>query len=483
MPRTPSHQEASCRSRGRLGASVSALIILALTGSCTREESPELPTPPGAGIHLDAEVVTAIENAREQVQADPTDSESWLRLGMTYEANGLPQQATESYEATVHLASENARAWYRLGVTRSQLGDLDRAVAALERAGTIDAEYPPIAWQRGFWRLETGDLEGAERDFRIAARLEPNGFAGSTGLARVALQRGEGEAAAELLKGLLARASREPYYHQLLGKAYLSLGRTEEAQRALKRGGGRPMPRFEDPWQREVDEYAAGFAGERDRALTAFAEGRLTEAMDQLRLLLQERPGDGALSYAMAVACMHSGRTAEAIEVLEAGVAHNPGHNLLFVALSDAFRQAGDLERALEHAEKAVALNPALFMTHFRLAGVLEALGRRQEALEVGVRALARDPDSVTGLNWLGNLQSVLGRWQEAADTYEHLIQLEPEQPGFWLGLGFARLRLGEFEEAEAAMVEATRLGPDGWQPARRLQAELLRLQADRDRR
>ena len=482
MLSTLSNQGPPISRRRRVTSVYWALVLLAIVEGCgTQPELPPLPEPPQAGIHLHEDVAAAIERAREQVLADTRNGDAWLRLGMTYEANGLPQQAAASYEAVVLLLGQNARAWYRLGWTRSQLGEFERAIEALERAATIDPNHAPIAWRRGYWRLEIGDLDGAERDFRLATRLDSSGLAGLTGLARVALQRGDDDDAAELLQDLIARAPREPYFQQLLGKAYLSLGRTEEAQRLLRRGGGRGVPVFFDPWQRGVDDYAAGFAGKRDRALTAIAEGRMDEAVEQLRRLLLERPGDGALSYALAVACMQTGRTAEAIEVLQAGVELNPGHNLLYVAFSDAYRQAGDLDRALEYAERAVELSPARFMTHFRLAGVLEALGRRQEALEAGNRALARDPDNIDGLWWLGNLQSVLGRWRDAAHSYEHLIRLDPNQPGYWLGLGYARLRLGELDLADTAVTEIQRHAPSGWPPLRRLQADLRQLQRERD--
>ena len=232
------------------------------------------------------------------------------------------------------------------------------------------------------------------------------------------------------------------------------------------------MPRFDDPWERETDQYAAGFAGRRDRALAAFAEGRLPDAIEKLRALLEERPGDGSLSYALAVACMSSGRAQEAVRVLEAAAELNPGHNLLQVALSDAWRQSGDLELALAHADRAVELNPS-FMTYFRRAGVLAALGLTREALDAGALALSRDPENLGGLQWLAGVRMNAGEYEAAAETWARLAELEPAQPGYWVGLGRARLRLGDLEEAREALREAERLAPRGWKPARRLRAEL----------
>ena len=458
-------------------AAVAGAVLIACLISC-QEGGRGQPEPPAVpDIPLDAEVAAAVERARAEVDADRRNPAAWMRLGMTFAANELPQQASATFETAVQLAPDDPGAWYHLGLARARTGALAAGIEALVRAGGLDSTYAPTAWRRGFWRLETGDLEGAAEDFRRARGLDPEDVAGTTGLARLALQRGEAGTAAALLESLTARQPREPYYHQLLGRAYLALGRNQDAGAAFRRGQGGSMPRFEDPWERETEQYAAGFAGRRDRALAAFAGGRLPDAIEKLRALLEERPGDGSLSYALAVACMSSGQPREAVRVLEAAAALNPGHNLLQVALCDAFRQSGDLERALAHADRAVELNPS-FMTHFRRAGVLEALGRTREALDAGALALARDPENLGGLRWLAGVRMKAGEFDDAAETWDRLTGLEPAQPGYWLGLGRARLGLGDLEEAREALREVERLAPRGWKPARRLRAELEKAEA-----
>ena len=463
------------RARSRAAAVTGAVLIAGLS-SC-QEGGPPPGPPPVPDIALDAEVAAAVEGARTEVEADREDAAAWMRLGMTFAANELPQQAAATYETAAQLAAEDPKAWYHLGLARARTGALSSAIEALGRAGNLDTSYAPIAWRRGFFRLETGDLAGAGQDFRRARGLEPEDVAGTTGLARLALQQGEAGTAAALLESLTARQPREPYYHQLLGRAYLALGRRPEAEAAFRRGEGGSMPRFEDPWEREADRFAAGFAGRRDRALAAFAGGRLPDAIEKLRSLLKERPGDGALSYALAVACMSTGKPGEALRVLEAAAELNPGHNLLQVALSDAWRQSGDLDRALVHAERAVELNPS-FMTHFRRAGVLEALGRTREALDAGAEALARDPGNHAGLRWLAGARLRAGRFDAAAETWTRLTRLDPSRPGYWLGLGRARMGMGDLDEAWEALRQAERLAPHGWKPARRLRAELRKGEA-----
>ena len=301
MSTVPARKGIQRRRAGFRGAAVTGAVLIAGLSSCQEGGLPRPPAVPQ--IPLDAEVAAAVERARTEVEADRRDPAAWMRLGMTFAANELPQQAAATYETAARLAAEDPEAWYHLGLARARTGALAPAIEALGRAGRLDTSYAPLAWRRGFFRLETGDLAGAGQDFRRARRLDPEDVAGTTGLARLALQQGEAGTAAALLESLTARQPREPYYHQLLGRAYLALGRRQEAEAAFRRGEGGSMPRFDDPWEREADQFAAGFAGRRDRALAAFAEGRLPDAIGKLRSLLKERPGDGSLSYALAVAC------------------------------------------------------------------------------------------------------------------------------------------------------------------------------------
>jgi tetratricopeptide (TPR) repeat protein len=434
------------------------------------------PPQPQASLDLDPEVAIAIERAREAVSASRGNGEAWLRLGKTYEANKLPQEAALSYETAVRLSPGDAGAWYRLGRACTKLGAFAPALEALKRAGELEPTNLQIILRRGFARLETGDLDGAKAEFQQAAALQAGDLAALTGLARVALQRGEDAAAAALLERLIEGAPGEPYFHRLLGGAYRALGRPRQAEASLRRGGARAMPEFHDPWEEELDAFAAGFAGARDRALTAFAAGNLPEAIRLLRELLQSRPGDGSLSYALGVAYMQTGEAQEAIEVLEAGVELNESHNLLHMALADAYGQSGQLHKALAQATRAVELNSTDFATHFRKAGILKVLERQQDALESGEAALARDPRNPAGLQFLAQLYAENKNWSSASQIYERLVDLQPEEPRFWLGLGIARMRHGALDSAQEAIDRADSLGAGTWRGAlAQTRAELSR--------
>ena len=243
------------------------------------------------------------------------------------------------------------------------------------------------------------------------------------------------------------------------------------------------MPRLRDPWEDDLDRFAAGFAGDRDRALTAFAQGNFPEAIRMLEELVAKRPGDGSLRYALGVAYMQSGKAQRAVEVLAAGVRFNEGHNLLRGALADAYGQSGQLEPALAEARKAVELNETHFSTHFRVAGILNTMGRKKEALESAEEALRRDPDQSQGLQLAARLYRSFERWSEAASAYDRLTSLHPEDGRFCLWLGITRMKTGAFDEAARLCSKADSLGGSRrWRKRlERSRVELARLQGEGD--
>ena len=208
------------------------LAALLLTGC---QNAPELPEPPHPDPIVDLEdaVRIAIKKARRQVVDASDDGAAWLRLGKTYEANGLPGKAARCYETAALLLPDHAETWYRLGRARTKIGLPNQALSALTSAAELDSTGLHICLRLGFVRLETSDLVGAQSDFKRAAGMDAANSAATTGLARVALQRGDNEKAASLLEDLIAVSPGELYYRNLLGRACRSLGRHDEASELL----------------------------------------------------------------------------------------------------------------------------------------------------------------------------------------------------------------------------------------------------------
>src|SRR5207237_1826986 len=141
--------------------------------------------------------------------------------------------ARDAYAAATAVSGAEAKWWYRLAFVQARSGHMDDAVRNVRRAIDLDGTYAPAHWRLGLWLLDRDDTAGAERAFTRAGELNPSDVSAAAGLARVYLQRGQNQQAADVLERALAKNPGDRYAMQLLGTAYRRLGRADEAEFAL----------------------------------------------------------------------------------------------------------------------------------------------------------------------------------------------------------------------------------------------------------
>ena len=236
-------------------------------------------------------------------------------------------------------------------------GDAEAALQDFDRAIALSPDFVPARWRRGLLLLDRGDLDGAEAAFKVATNLAPNDSAGATGLARVLLARDQADHAAARLEALLGRSPADRYAYQLLGTAYLRLGREAEAQEALAAGaGGQPM--WADAWSDEVGSMRRGFAASLKDATALAMAGRYPEAIAQLERLHAEHPDDRALQTYLGGVYASAGRVAEAKRLLETTLAATPDDFDATLHLATAHLFGGDFAAAETAAVRALDLRP-----------------------------------------------------------------------------------------------------------------------------
>jgi len=133
--------------------------------------------------------------------SDPLSAEEHVRLGASYEAQGLNGAAVEQYKAALHLQKNN--------------------IPAL------------VAW--GNLAFEQGDLKNAEACYHRILRLNPNHAGANNNLAMVYLATGKQLDKAEQCaqRALKQGGPLKPYVLDTLATIYIREGRISEAQKAL----------------------------------------------------------------------------------------------------------------------------------------------------------------------------------------------------------------------------------------------------------
>jgi len=157
------------RSGCHLGFSRAGVAVLCcsvwLAGCGPQVEPPPPPQPMEYG-HLDPSVAELIKETLTQIQAEPSNPEPRVRLGMVYQASEIFDLAETTYEQTVMLDPETVKAWYQLARVRDRMGDLDGAIDAMSRMIEVDQSYGPAFWRRGEWLLPGAADEIGWRGFR-----------------------------------------------------------------------------------------------------------------------------------------------------------------------------------------------------------------------------------------------------------------------------------------------------------------------------
>ena len=155
--------------------------------------------------------------------------------------------------------------------------------------------------------------------------------------------------------------------------------------------------------------------------------GRPADALPLLVRALGLRANDPSLQSNLALAYTGLGRHDEAVRSADRALALRPGMAEALNNKGWALRQQQRLVEALAAFDQALAANPKMVEVHQRRAQVLVGLQRLAEAEAAFRAALALRPDDADSLGNLGTLLTLMGRDAEARDVLARAIELAPQ--------------------------------------------------------
>lgn len=121
---------------------------------------------------------SAIAEAQQALQLDPSLMKAYDNLGLCYEAIGRYDRAIEAYRNAIRLnrAQRPCSPWppCDLGALLVKLGRLDEAALSLQESLDCDPRFSRAHYQRGLLLEKQGKLGEAAAELEQAASLEPN---------------------------------------------------------------------------------------------------------------------------------------------------------------------------------------------------------------------------------------------------------------------------------------------------------------------
>jgi tetratricopeptide (TPR) repeat protein len=296
----------------------------------------------------------AIEAYRRSVELKPDIFESNLNLGLLLAGAG--DAAAEQYlKAAVKLKPVSdpergqARAWIALGRIL-QPKDAAAALSAYQAASLLTPRDPAPHLASAMLLESGGKYPEAEKEFALAAQLDPSSDEAAAGLANIYMRTRRYDLAEAALRKYIAAQPENASAHLQLGRVLRELGRTDDARAefaaALKL----------DPKDVAVlRELAAGDA----------LAGRYAEAEAQYRSLVDRQPADADLRYSLASALLQQRKYAEAEQEFLRVVQLKPDDAQAYGDLAIAAAENKHYELAIKALDERARYLPEMPGTYF----------------------------------------------------------------------------------------------------------------------
>lgn len=213
-----------------------------------------------------------------------------------------------------------------------------------------------------------------------------------------------------------------------------------------------------DVWETLIDKMAAQLR-DVDRADLATAHvamlkrcaetllryGRLNEAEDYCRMLLEAGVHKDIALRGIGLAALAVGRAEEAVGILARGVELATERGQLQADLAVALDAVGQTRQAEKLARDTVRQHPENEGALISLARVLASQNRLGEATDFYARVLRQKPDHIFSRIQLARLQAAQGEWDLARSNFEKALAFAPTSAIAHVGLAEANLRSGDY--------------------------------------
>ena len=373
-----------------------------------------------------------LERVLEGYEEPPTEgSEEALRLaeafgtyGRLLHAYGFGETAIRAYRNAQHLAPEAFEWPYLLGVLHEDAGRSQDAEAAYRRAQETGGNHPEASLRRGRVLLEQNRLDAATDAFQAALNTADLAYA-HLSLGRVAAQKGEHRVALNHFQAALKRRPGANRIYYDIGQSHRQLGELEAAEEALARFGAVEIT-FPDPLVRDLERQRTGVAARLRRAGQAVVDGRLDEALDHYRAVLELEPGDADLRRTYGL-LLGQGDPKAGLEELDEALRSAPENAAIHLGIAQLQRRLERPQEALDALSQALTLSPSLAEARLERATLLAATGDLASALTDYRTFLERVPDHLPARLEAGRLAALSGDTESARRDLETVLEREPQ--------------------------------------------------------
>jgi len=198
-----------------------------------------------------------------------------------------------------------------------------------------------------------------------------------------------------------------------------------------------------------------------EQAMAAHRAGRIQEAEQRYRQMLQANPNTVPALHNLAMLLHQQGRNDEALPLVQRAVARAPGKPEPLCTRACILRAQGRRSAAVADFRRALDLRPDLYQAWRDLGNTFHQLGRFKGAVAALRRAVELRDDYRDAWLDLATVYRAERRWTEAVEAMRRVVDLEPDNGMALSNLGTLLTDNGELDEAEQVLQRARALRPD----------------------
>lgn len=196
-------------------------------------------------------------------------------------------------------------------------------------------------------------------------------------------------------------------------------------------------------------------------ALRHHQAGRLDQAEQLYRNVLQINPRHADALHLLGVAALQRGKLDQAVDLITKAIAENDKVPAFHNNLGNALKEQGRLDDAAASYRQTLTLKPDHVDAHYNLGLVFQAQNKLAEAAASYRQALTLKPNHVQALLCLGNVLQTEGRTEEALASYRRALSVKPDFAEVHNNIGSLLRAQGRLEDAAASYRQALAIKPD----------------------
>jgi Flp pilus assembly protein TadD len=198
-----------------------------------------------------------------------------------------------------------------------------------------------------------------------------------------------------------------------------------------------------------------------DLAFSYYNDGRLLEAENLCKLILQKRRHHVDALQLLGILLSQRGQYAEAARFLREAVEQTPEQAHLHNSLGMALHHLGELQEATSEFRKAIEIRPDFAKAHNNLGVNMMKLGRIDKAINAYREAIRLQCNFKEAYNNLGLALKKTGELENAVESYKKAVSIDSEYAEALSNLGLAQIVQGKLAQADVNLKKAVSLVPD----------------------